>query len=119
MALVAAAGLVAAQAVALLVVAASYAVELVRGDAEDTAVATSIAVLSLVAALGLGLTARGLVARRRWSRAPALVANLLALPVVWPFFTEGRPLVGVVLIGWAIAVVALLFAPGARDGLDT
>ena len=118
-ALVAAAGLVAAQAVALLVVAASYALELARGDAEDTAVATSITVMSLVTGLGLGLTARGLLARRRWSRAPALVANLLALPVVWPLLTEGRPVLGIVLIGWAIAVVVLLFAPGARDGLDT
>ncbi len=75
--------------------------------------------MSLVTGLGLGLTARGLLARRRWDRAPALVANLLALPVVWPFLTEGRPLLGVVLVSWAVAVVVLLFAPGVRQSLDT
>jgi hypothetical protein len=117
-AIVAVAALVAAQAVALLVVAAFYALELVRGDAADPTVAIAIAVLCLVAGAGLGFTARGLLARRRWSRAPALVANLLALPVVWPFFTEGRPVVGAALVAWAVAVVVLLFAAGARDALD-
>ena len=118
-ALVAVAGLVGAQAVALLVAAVSYVVELARGEAADTAVATAIAALSLLTGLGLALAARGLLARRRWSRAPALVVNLLAVPVVWPFFTEGRPVVGALLIGWAVAVVVLLFAPPVREQLDT
>lgn len=113
------AGLVGAQAVALLVAAVSYVVELARGEAADTAVATAIAALSLLTGLGLALAARGLLARRRWSRAPALVVNLLAVPVVWPFFTEGRPVVGALLIGWAVAVVVLLFAPPVREQLDT
>ena len=76
------------------------------------------AVLALAAAVGLGLVARGLLAGRRWARAPALVTNLILLPVAVGLLQAHVWYAGVPLLLWALAVLVLLFAPATAAALD-
>jgi uncharacterized membrane protein YoaK (UPF0700 family) len=99
-------------------VAAFYLVELVVATADDALRAVVSALLALAAAAGLGLVARGLLRRRGWARSPALVTNLLVLPVAVGLLQGGRWYVGVPLLVWAVAVLGLLFAPGTAAELD-
>ena len=75
--------------------------------------------LALAAAAGLGLVARGLLRRRGWARSPALVTNLLVLPVAVGLLQGGRWYVGAAaarLGAWRCWV--LLFAPATAAALD-
>jgi len=76
------------------------------------------ALLTLLAGLGLLAVARGLRRARRWARAPALVTQLLALPVAVGLVQGGRWYVGVPLILWALGVLALLFTPAVGEVLE-
>ena len=107
--LLAAAALVALEAVGLLAAALFFVVELGVADADDRVRASVAAVLTLLGAVGLGLVARGLFRRRRWARAPALVTNLLVLPVAFDLTRGGRWYVGVPLLLLAVVVLVLLF----------
>ena len=107
--LLAAATLVALEALGLLAAAVFFVVELGVADADDRVRATTAAVLTLLGAVGLALVARGLFRRRRWARAPALVTNLLVLPVAYDLTRGGRWYVGVPLLVLAVVVLVLLF----------
>ena len=112
------AALVALQALGLAAVAVFYLVELVVATADDAVRAAVSALLALAAAAGLGLVARGLLQRRGWARSPALVSNLLVLPVAVGLLRGGRWYVGLPLLVWAVAVLGLLFAPATAADLD-
>lgn len=101
--------LVGAQAVGVAGLAGFYLVELFVATAEDRVRAVVAMLLALVAAAGLALVARGLFHRRRWARAPALVTNLLVLPVAFDLARGGRWYVGLPLLAWSLAVLVLLF----------
>jgi hypothetical protein len=116
--LVVLAALVAAQGVGLAGLAVFFVVELVVSTPLSVPRAVMAALLTLVAGLGLLAVARGLHRRRRWARAPALVTQLLALPVGAGLVQGGRWYVGVPLIGWALGVLILLFAPAVSDALE-
>jgi hypothetical protein len=110
--------LVAAQGVGLAGLAVFFLVELVVSTPLSVPRAVMAALLTLLAGLGLLVVARGLHRRRRWARAPALVTQLLALPVGAGLVQGGRWYVGVPLIGWALGVLVLLFAPAVSDALE-
>jgi hypothetical protein len=110
-------GLVGLEAVGLLGVATFFGVELFVATPDDRVRALVAALLVLSAAVGLALVARGLAAGRRWARAPALVTNLLVLPVAFDVVRGGRWYVGVPLLLWALAVLVLLFAPSTDADL--
>ncbi|MDJ0343258.1 hypothetical protein QMK19_13170 [Streptomyces sp. H10-C2] len=63
--------------------------------------------------------AYGLLHARRWSRGPALIIQLLALPVAWTLFNGAGPLVaaGVALALVALAGLALLVHPATTAAL--
>jgi len=105
------AGLVALQVLGLLAVAVVLVVELFVATPDDPARALVAVLLVLVAAVGLALVVRGLTRGRRWARAPAVVTNLLVLPVAFDVARGDRWYVGVPLLLWALAVLALLVAP--------
>ncbi len=109
--LLACVGLVALEAAGLLAAAVFFAVETVVATADDRTRAVLAALLTLLAAAGLALVARGLHRRRRWARAPALVTNLLVLPVAWDLLRGGRAYVAVPLGLLAVTVMVLLFRP--------
>jgi hypothetical protein len=114
----AATGLVALQALGLLAAAVFFAVETVVATADDRTRAVLATVLTLLAAVGLGLVARGLHGRRRWARAPAVVVNLLVLPVAFDLLRGGRWYVGLPLLLGALGVLGLLFAPATDAALE-
>jgi hypothetical protein len=95
-----------------------FFVELMVASPTSAARAVMAALLTLVAGLGLLMVARGLRRARRWARAPALVTQLLALPVAWGLVQGGRWYVGVPLIGWALGVLVLLFTPAVSEVLE-
>jgi hypothetical protein len=111
------AALVALQALGLVAVAGLYVVELVVSSSDDQARALVTVALALLAAVGLGLVARGLLAGRRWARSPALVTNLILLPVAFGLLQGDVWYVGIPLLLWAIAVLVLLFAPATSAAL--
>jgi len=49
-----------------------------------------------------------------WARSPALVAQLILAPVTTYLLRGGRPGVGLVLLGWAVSVLVLLFWPSVN-----
>jgi len=110
--------LVGLQALGLLGAAVFFVVELFVATPDDRTRALVAALLALVAAAGMALVARGLLAGRRWARAPALVVNLLVLPVAFDLVRGGRWYVGLPLALWALGVLALLFAPSTDAALE-
>nr|WP_242440535.1 hypothetical protein [Streptomyces sp. CB02923] len=72
----------------------------------------ALAVLPLVAARGLWL-------RRRWSRGPSLITQIVAFPVAWTLINGGGALIaaGIGLAMAALAVLGLLVNPTATEAL--
>ena len=79
----------------------------IAGD-PDTPQQAETGGLTLLALAALPLiAARGLLLRRRWSRGPALITQLMALPVAWTLLQRGGALI-------AAGIVA---GGGGRDRL--
>ncbi|MEU9359316.1 hypothetical protein AB0D35_14600 [Streptomyces sp. NPDC048301] len=76
--------------------------------------------LTLVA---LGLiplfAARGLLRRRSWSRGPALITQLMALPVAWTLLRAQGALIpaGIVLAAVAVTALVLVLNPATTQAL--
>ncbi|MEV8531081.1 hypothetical protein [Streptomyces sp. NPDC051211] len=91
----------------------------IAGDADSPqqAVTGGITVLAL-AALPL-IAARGLRLGRRWSRGPALITQLMAMPVAWTLWTTGGAMIAaaLALALTALAVIVLLVNPTATEAL--
>jgi hypothetical protein len=112
------AGVVAAQGVLLAGVAVFYVVELGVATASDVTGALVSAGLALLAAVGLLLVGRGLFRAGRWARSPALVTNLILVPVAIGLLQGGRWYLGVPLLAAAAVVVVLLFSSSVNATLD-
>ena len=110
--------LVAAQGLGLVGLAVFFAVELWVATESSASRAVVAALLTLLGGVGLLLVARGLARERRWARAPALVTQLLVLPVAWGLIQGDRWYVGAPLIAWALAVLGLLFTPAVAASLE-
>jgi hypothetical protein len=84
-----------------------------RGDAAGSGLTlVAIALLPLIAASGLWRM-------RRWSRGPALIIQIVALPVSWTLLHAGSPALwaGIGLGVAALAELVLLVHPAATDAL--
>ncbi|MFC5718728.1 hypothetical protein ACFP1Z_00860 [Streptomyces gamaensis] len=121
--LTAAAALAALEGVALAAAGVFLLVMGVAGkpDSPQQAVTGGVTVLALAA---LPLTAaRGLWQLRRWGRGPAVITQVMALPVAWTLISSGGALIaaGVVLALVAVAALVLLVNPTATEalGIDT
>ncbi|MBB5117053.1 membrane protein [Streptomyces eurocidicus] len=89
-----------------------------KPDSPQQAETGGLTVLAL-AALPL-VAARGLWLRRRWSRGPAMITQIMALPVAWTLANAGGALMiaaGVVLALVAVGTLALLVNPTATEAL--
>jgi hypothetical protein len=88
-----------------------------KPDSPQQAETGGLTVLAL-AALPL-VAARGLWLRRRWSRGPAMITQIMALPVAWTLISAGGALIaaGAVLAGVAVGGLVLLVNPTATDAL--
>ena len=98
-----AAALTGVQAVALAGFAVYYVVELVLGEGSDATRVLMSALLIFVAAVGLGVLARGWLGVAAWPRTPTIVWNVILLPVGISLIQGDR-----VLIGWVVIAVALV-----------
>jgi hypothetical protein len=109
--------LVALQGGLLVAVAVFYIIEVVIGEPRSVPGAVGILLMAGAAGFGLLLVARGLLARRRWGRSPALVTQLMIIPVALASFPTGWYIGGPLLV-WAVAVIVLLFLPAVTDGFE-
>jgi len=116
--LLAVAGLVALQAIGLVGIGLFLVVEAVVATASDVVAALVSALLALLAGAGLLLVARGLFHRGRWARSPALVLNLIGVPVAIGLLQGGRWYVGIPLLLWSVAVLVLLFSAPVNAALE-
>ena len=74
-------------------------------------VGVGVAILMAGFGLSLLLVARGVFLGRRWSRGPAVVAQLILLPLAWSFRGGGTTWVSVVLAMIAITTLVGLLHP--------
>jgi hypothetical protein len=105
---------------AALVVAGVYLLVMtVAGHPEDTQQAVTAGITLLVLAALPLLAARGLLMRRRWSRGPAVITQILALPVAWNLLQADSLLIpgGIVLAAVAVTALVLLVNPATTAAL--
>ncbi|MEV6651406.1 hypothetical protein [Streptomyces sp. NPDC051219] len=117
--LTAAAALTALEGIALAAVGVYLLVMGLLGD-PDSAQQAETGGLTLIALAVIPLAAaRGLRLCRRWSRGPALIMQLIAVPVVWTLVQTGGVMTaaGIALGVVAAAVLALLVNPTATRAL--
>ncbi|GAA1694768.1 hypothetical protein [Streptomyces yatensis] len=114
-----AAVLAAAEGVVLLGFGVYVLIMGLTGDPESPQQAEMLGVTVVALALLPLLAARGLWLRRRWSRGPAMITQLMALPVAWTLVQNGGGLIvaGVATAVAALAVMALLINPTATEAL--
>ena len=72
------------------------------------------AVFFLLVAVALGAVAAGLVTGRRWARTPAIVTQLLLLPVVYSLIGPSQQLV-LGLVAGAVVVAAFMLLISERS----
>lgn len=117
--LTAAAALTALQGLALACLGVYMLYVGILGDPDSPQQAETGGITLLVLA-ALPLTAaRGLVLGRRWSRGPAVITQVMSLPVALTLWTAGgAPRVGSVFLALAaVAVLAFLVNPTATEAL--
>ncbi|MDT0447376.1 hypothetical protein [Streptomyces johnsoniae] len=109
------------QGAAIAAVGAAMLLLVVTGDPDDPTQALTGAV-TLLALSALPLAAgHGLWRLRRWSRSPAVLTQLLAVPVTWTLFGSGGlwPVAAAALGLSAIAALGCLINPTATAALGT
>ncbi|MFI0859780.1 hypothetical protein ACH4RA_05785 [Streptomyces smyrnaeus] len=92
---------------------------LITGRPDDMVQAATLAVTVLALSVLPLAAARGLWLRRRWSRGPSMIVQLLALPVAWQMAQNGGGLLvaAVALALAAVAVLGCLVNPKATEAL--
>lgn len=100
----------------LLTVFLVYAALAGEGSTAGTAVGTTIFV-ALLAGL-LGWFAWSLFRRRAWARGPAIVLQLLLVPIGATMLTGGAPTLGIPTILLGLVGAGSLLAPTTRGALD-
>ncbi|WP_217167601.1 hypothetical protein [Streptomyces sp. AC512_CC834] len=117
--LTAAAALAALEGLALVVGGAWMLVGGLTGHPDDRTSAVTGGVTLIVLALLPLLAARGLLARRGWSRGPAVITQIMALPVAFNMVRADSLAVptGIVLGVVAVTALALLVNPATTHAL--
>jgi hypothetical protein len=86
--------------------------ETAAGAAVDPASGIGVTVLALAGGLGMLGCARGLLHAAQWSRAPAVLTQLFALPVAWSLWQSDQPAIAIPLgLVAVLALIAVLSPP--------
>jgi hypothetical protein len=110
-----AAGLLVGQAVVILALLGYQAATARVRDWRDAAIVLGFA-LSMAAVLGfLGWA---LLRRRPWARGPAVVLELMLLPIGWFMVAAGVAWLGIPVFALGLGGAGLLIAPPTRAALD-
>ncbi|NDU77569.1 hypothetical protein GWI34_33860, partial [Actinomadura sp. DSM 109109] len=107
----AAAALQAAEGAAAVGFGVFTGVETAAGAAVDPASAIGVTVLALAGGLGMLGCARGLLRAAQWSRAPAVLTQLFALPVAWSLWQSDRPAIAIPLGLAAVLTLVTVLSP--------
>jgi hypothetical protein len=73
--------------------------------------------MATIGAIGLGLVVRGLARARRWARSPAVLTQLIGLPIGINAIGHGGQLVGILLTLFTVMGLFGLFAPSTSHRL--
>jgi predicted alternative tryptophan synthase beta-subunit len=115
----AAAAVEALEGAAVLAIGLYVGVEAIIGRPHDLASAVALALMAVLAGIGILAVGRGLWQVRRWGRAPALLTQIFAVIVAVSMIQSGRQALGAILIVVAVAgAAALLSPPTTRALLD-
>jgi hypothetical protein len=89
------------------------------GDPDDRGSAVTGGITLIVLALLPLLAARGLLGRRSWSRGPAVITQIMALPVAYNLLQADSAAIpaGIALAVVAIAALVLLVNPATTQAL--
>ncbi|MEV6508941.1 hypothetical protein AB0M61_22850 [Streptomyces sp. NPDC051642] len=114
-----AAALVALEGLALAVAGVWILVLGITGEPDDRQQAVTGGVTLVVLALLPLLAARGLIGRRGWSRGPAVITQVMALPVAYNLLQADSVAIpaGIALAVVAIAALVLLVNPATTQAL--
>ncbi|MBW8817983.1 MULTISPECIES: hypothetical protein [unclassified Streptomyces] len=114
-----AAALAALEGLALVAGGVWMLVEGLVGDPDDRPSAVTGGVTLIVLALLPLLAARGLLARRSWSRGPAVITQIMALPVAYNLLQADSVAIpaGIALAVVAVAALILLINPATTQAL--
>ncbi|WP_329334871.1 hypothetical protein OG866_14550 [Streptomyces sp. NBC_00663] len=117
--LIYAAALAALEGLALVVGGVWMLVEGFTGDPDDRQTAVTGGITLVVLALLPLLAARGLLALRSWSRGPAVITQILALPVAYNLLQADSMAIpaGIVLAVVAVTALVLLVNPATTQAL--
>ena len=109
-----AAALVAVEGAALALIGPAYGVAGLVGDPFDRTATLLEAAMALTDGVLLLLVARGLARTAGWARSPAVVVQLLALPVGVGLVQGGVYWAAAPVLALAVAVLYALATPSAR-----
>lgn len=109
--------LLAAQAVAVAALAGYVGWEAVTTKSASTSTAVATLVLTAVFAIVLGLLSYSLWGLRGWARGPAIVLELLLVPIGYTMVSGGLRWVGVPVMVIGVFGAGLLLAPSTRAAL--
>ncbi|MEU9169902.1 hypothetical protein AB0D34_19190 [Streptomyces sp. NPDC048420] len=114
-----AAALAGLEGLALLAGGAWMLVEGLAGDPDDRQSAVTGGITLIVLALLPLLAARGLFGLRSWSRGPAVITQIMALPVAYNLLQADSVAIpaGIALAAVAVTALILLINPAATQAL--
>jgi hypothetical protein len=84
----------------------------------DTGDLLAVVAMAAIGAIGLGLVVRGLARARRWARSPAVLTQLIGLPIGINAIGHGGELVGILLTVFTLVGLFGLFAPSTSHRLS-
>lgn len=115
--LVAAAVVTLAEALLVGVLAVLVGVDAVTGRVANVPASAFMTGLGVLVFVALLLVGRGLVRRRRWARSPALVTQIIAIPVAVALSQAGQYAYGIPLGIVAVLTAAALLSPPTTKAL--
>jgi hypothetical protein len=108
--------------VAAVLLAVEAAAALGFTAVEATQIRLSRAIVGFGTAILLGgygvlliLVSRGVFRGRRWSRGPAVVTQLILLPIAWSFRASPTTLVAVVMAAVSVAILVCVLHPRSTE----
>lgn len=106
---------VALQGALAVIVGVVLAIRTVTGHEGTAGVGYGMSVLFVVLGVGMGVAGAALARSMRGGRGPAVVVQLVLLPVAWTLLTaSGQVLAGILVGAVALAVLALLLSAPSR-----
>jgi hypothetical protein len=74
--------------------------------------------MAAVGAIGLGLVVRGLAHAQRWARSPAVLTQLIVLPIGVTTIVHGGELIGIPMAVCGLVGLIGIFAPSTTQRLN-